>query len=257
MSETIEIRPALLESPKVREMAQAIRDSPEFRARRGADLAGTAGHLMRRAVVGTLVGVWSACRALAPDGVFHAATTGTIDEIAGIPGFARAMVRVGWLEEGPDGVRLPNFGEHNPRPRKPKARARNPPAPPADEGFDAFWAAYPRKVGKGAARASWARIRPPAELAAAILAAVKRQRGCEQWLRENGRFVPLPATWLNQRRWEDEGPEPEAALAPPSREDAIRRQHELVRELAEQKRKARGLADDAQRVRFPPAAAAP
>jgi hypothetical protein len=29
-----------------------------------------------------------------------------------------------------------------------------------------------------------------------------------QWLREGGRFIPNPATWLNQERWGDE-PDPE------------------------------------------------
>ena len=27
---------------------------------------------------------------------------------------------------------------------------------------------------------------------------------CDQWNRDNGQFIPHPATWLNQRRWEDE-----------------------------------------------------
>jgi len=27
---------------------------------------------------------------------------------------------------------------------------------------------------------------------------------CDQWRKDNGQFIPNPATWLNQRRWEDE-----------------------------------------------------
>ena len=37
-----------------------------------------------------------------------------------------------------------------------------------------------------------------------ILAAVAAQKRTEQWQREGGRFVPMAATWINQRRWEDE-----------------------------------------------------
>ena len=42
------------------------------------------------------------------------------------------------------------------------------------------------------------------ELLGAILAAVKVHKRTEQWQREGGRFVPMAATWINQRRWEDE-----------------------------------------------------
>ncbi|MBD5417343.1 MAG: hypothetical protein HDR50_06730 [Desulfovibrio sp.] len=84
----------------------------------------------------------------------------------------------------------------NPR----KARA----SPPYTADFEAFWQAYPRKVGKDAAFKVWKRkeheLPPPAELAA-ILA---RQCHCEQWQRDGGQYIPHPATWLNQGRWQDE-----------------------------------------------------
>ena len=37
-----------------------------------------------------------------------------------------------------------------------------------------------------------------------ILNAVKAQRESPQWTRDGGQFIPHPATWLNQERWEDE-----------------------------------------------------
>jgi uncharacterized protein YdaU (DUF1376 family) len=67
--------------------------------------------------------------------------------------------------------------------------------------FDRFWAAYPLRQGKAKARASWAKHRPPID---AVLAAIETQKGWRRWLEG---FIPLPATWLNQHRWEDE-PEP-------------------------------------------------
>lgn len=75
-------------------------------------------------------------------------------------------------------------------------------------GFDRFWAAYPRKVGKGAAERSFERIRPDAALLDGMLRAIETQRQSDTWLRG---YIPNPATWLNQRRWEDE---PDGVPAP-------------------------------------------
>lgn len=77
----------------------------------------------------------------------------------------------------------------------------------ADEDrFSRFWAAYPRKVGKQAAKKSWSRLHPSEELTQAILQAVEAQKQSRQWRENNGQFIPNPATWLNQGRWEDELP---------------------------------------------------
>lgn len=75
-------------------------------------------------------------------------------------------------------------------------------------GFDRFWAAYPRKVGKGAAERSFVRIRPDAALLDGMLRAIETQRQSDTWQRG---YIPNPATWLNQRRWEDE---PDGVTAP-------------------------------------------
>ena len=72
---------------------------------------------------------------------------------------------------------------------------------PRERGFESFWQLYPRKEGKQKAKAAY--IKSDVGLSV-ILGALGRQLSCEQWQRENGRFIPLPATWLNQRRWEDE-----------------------------------------------------
>lgn len=71
--------------------------------------------------------------------------------------------------------------------------------------FDAFWEQYPRKVGKGDARKSWDKLELTEELTDRIFHALQKQKGWEQWQRDEGRFIPHPATWLNQQRWEDEG----------------------------------------------------
>ena len=71
------------------------------------------------------------------------------------------------------------------------------------EAFDVFWEAYPRKVGKSSARKSFSRV--SADLNT-MLIAIERQKNSDQWRRDGGRYIPNPATWLNQGRWEDELP---------------------------------------------------
>ena len=70
--------------------------------------------------------------------------------------------------------------------------------------FDIFWAAYPKKTAKPTALNAFLKIDPSEELLETMLAAIKRQQVSEQWSRDNGQYIPYPATWLNQRRWEDE-----------------------------------------------------
>lgn len=71
-------------------------------------------------------------------------------------------------------------------------------------GFEAFWAAYPRKTAKPDAVKAFARLKPGEPVLQAMLAALARQAASEQWTKDGGQFIPHPATWLNKRRWEDE-----------------------------------------------------
>lgn len=73
-----------------------------------------------------------------------------------------------------------------------------------EERFADFWAAYPRKSGKGAAQKAWAKLKPSKELFETIMTQVAFAKQCEQWQKDGGQYIPNPATWLNQRRWEDE-----------------------------------------------------
>jgi len=78
-----------------------------------------------------------------------------------------------------------------------------------DDPFEVFWQAYPRKVGKGAARKLFFRLRCDKYLEK-LIEAVNEQKKCEQWNDSGGRFIPHPATWLNQERWDDEMPDASA-----------------------------------------------
>ena len=73
--------------------------------------------------------------------------------------------------------------------------------------FHAFWFAYPNKTGKGAAMQAYAKALGRADHET-LMAAVEAQRLWPQWAKEGGKFIPNPATWLNQQRWLDEGRDP-------------------------------------------------
>lgn len=96
-----------------------------------------------------------------------------------------------------------------------KKRKNTAQASPSLTAFDQFWAAYPRKVGKPAAQRMWKKtwmVHAEAEgidpskpwLMDRILAGLERWKQTEQWQKEGGQFIPHPATFLNQRRWEDD-----------------------------------------------------
>lgn len=83
-----------------------------------------------------------------------------------------------------------------------------PPKPPKGgvtypEIFLKFWETYPKKVGKKAAYNAWRRCKFNGH-AGEVIQAVEKQKSTSQWKKDNGKFIPNPATWLNQGRWEDE-----------------------------------------------------
>lgn len=82
--------------------------------------------------------------------------------------------------------------------------SNNPPISPQGDAFETFWMAYPKKRAKAAARKAWIKLSPDANTRAEIMRALSVQRRSQEWQREDGRFIPYPATWINQRRWEDE-----------------------------------------------------
>lgn len=82
-----------------------------------------------------------------------------------------------------------------------------PPIPPKGESanlFAEFWKAYPLHKAKPTALKAFGKLKPDRVLLNAILAALSVQKQSSQWTRDGGQYIPHPATWLNQRRWEDE-----------------------------------------------------
>ena len=75
---------------------------------------------------------------------------------------------------------------------------------PMDRRFERFWKVYPKKVGKGAAEKSFKKYKPDDALTDRMVTSVEAHKRSEQWKKDGGQYIPNPATWLNQRRWEDE-----------------------------------------------------
>lgn len=76
-------------------------------------------------------------------------------------------------------------------------------------GFDQFWAVYPKKVGKGAAEKSWSKLKPPV---ADCIKSVTSLKTSAAWTKDGGQFIPNPATWINQKRWMDGAAAPVSAF---------------------------------------------
>jgi hypothetical protein len=73
-----------------------------------------------------------------------------------------------------------------------------------DERFSAFWKAYPKKTAKDDARKAFDKRKPDEEMLSQMLAALAVQTSSAAWTKDGGQYIPMPATWLNGGRWQDE-----------------------------------------------------
>ncbi len=85
-----------------------------------------------------------------------------------------------------------------------QVRRKEPGATAMAVSFERFWTAYPKKRNKGDAWKAWRALKPGEELVTALLAAVERAKASVQWRKDEGQFIPYPASWLRARGWEDE-----------------------------------------------------
>ena len=68
------------------------------------------------------------------------------------------------------------------------------------DSFTEFWSKYPKKVGKDKALSAWKKKSPKLN---DVLFALTWQIESQQW--QKG-YIPNPATYLNEGRWQDEQP---------------------------------------------------
>lgn len=75
-------------------------------------------------------------------------------------------------------------------------------SPDGDRAWVKFWEAYPRKTSKRTAYAAFVRAKiTEHDILEQVLAALEQHKATDQWQRG---VIPHAATWLNQRRWEDD-----------------------------------------------------
>jgi hypothetical protein len=187
--------------------------------------------------VGKLMKVWRWFDQHTIDGNASGVTLALLDRLIGVSGLAQALVNVGWLTANDAGLVLPNFERHNGKTAKDRAltakrvakhKAATEGNQPANakgngasvssalpkeeknrskrtnEAFASFWAAYPKKKNKGQAEAAFKKVNPDNDLLQTILNAVEGAANGADWLKNDGQFIPYPATWLNAKGWEDE-----------------------------------------------------
>lgn len=204
-------------------------DKPEVH--RLADLLG----IHSDQALGVLVRFWLWCDRNSRDGRVTHVYAKPLEALMHCAGFVAAMVDVGWLEldDKSGKVTIPNFDRHNGNTAKTRAlhkdrqrryrdaavtqggrsrdaqsslekRREDNKGTTRPDGFADFWTAYPRKVAKQDAIKAWNKLRADDVLRQRIGVALQAQCRSQQWLRDNGAYIPYPASWLNDRRWEDE-----------------------------------------------------
>lgn len=74
--------------------------------------------------------------------------------------------------------------------------------PKNESHFDRWYACYPKKQARESARKAWEKQK----LDKIFSTIMHKSRAFVQHYRDTGKmeFLPMPATFLNQRRWEDE-----------------------------------------------------
>jgi len=97
----------------------------------------------------------------------------------------------------------PLTNNHKPKDQEPPAQA------PIEDLFPKFWKLYPKKQDKAKAQKAWAKLKVDEALFTMIARSLALQAVTADWTKEGGKYVPLPTTWLNGKRWEDE-------IAPPA-----------------------------------------
>lgn len=99
----IKMRADLHTHPKVVRMASALK----------AD---------RLRIVGGLHSAWCLFDVHSVDGLLDGYSADTLDDMIGFPGFSRAMMAVGWLEENGESLVMPRFEAHNGQSAKRRAQ---------------------------------------------------------------------------------------------------------------------------------------
>ena len=70
--------------------------------------------------------------------------------------------------------------------------------------FIKFYNAYPKHKGKEPAWKAWQKLNGTVPSVDDLILKIQDQKKSEDWKKDGGKYIPYPATWLNDKRWEDE-----------------------------------------------------
>lgn len=103
-------------------------------------------------------------------------------------------------------------GEANASPKRRRTRkaatVQSPTLTPEQlQRFERWYEHWPRKENRAKAEESWAAIDPDDALVDKMIATTQVYARSEKWCEDGGKFIPHPATWLNNARWNDEPPQ--------------------------------------------------
>jgi len=73
-----------------------------------------------------------------------------------------------------------------------------------NEAFEQFWKTYPKKKSKQIAKKAFEKhfkSIPPLDY---LISHLEMMKLTKDWKKENGQYIPYPATWLNAHGWNDE-----------------------------------------------------
>lgn len=115
---------------------------------------------------------------------------------------------------------------YNPPVRPPNGSGAKKSFPETIGAFERFWQAYPKALNRVDAERAFVEVQGVENLDR-ILGALMWQCASADWRREDGRFIPTPANYLRDHRWEDKNTNP-ADLA---RRREYDRQNEITRKL--------------------------
>lgn len=75
----------------------------------------------------------------------------------------------------------------------------------AQDQFDEFWKLYPNRKNKKGSKAKFLKLTKDKNFDFdLIMSQLQKQVNHVDWIKDNGRYVPLPTTWLNNEKWNDE-----------------------------------------------------
>lgn len=84
-----------------------------------------------------------------------------------------------------------------------KTAAKKIAKPKYTEAFEKWWEAYPRKTAKFKAFSSWQSHVDETDTALIVIADTEKRNRLRFWAADKSK-IPMPTTFLNQHRWEDE-----------------------------------------------------